>query len=286
MVRFNYDGHEPRVRLPGRADRHRTGAVRARRGTITKHPNTISTHHNSTQQGYDFLFYHIHPETEATGAEAEAGAAPDATSHFLSTPLEGEVATTEGFDKHYQKTESHDKYLQGCRSPADNGELRSSPWCKVAVLDRVLQLGYKYAVIIDTDALFVDMERSIPQLLDEYVDPARRLEQGGAAGVFISNDKPFRANRVNSGFMIAQASPEAQRFLRAWWDTPSGEWRTRSPFEQEVLNLEREAGNNTALLENVEAMDLTLMLHGPQDSAYVLQCYRSTLVLPANAGVH
>ena len=136
------------------------------------------------------------------------------------------MATPEVFDRHYQKTEKHDKYLQGCRSPADNGKLRSSPWCKVAVLDKVLQLGYKYVVIIDTDALFVDMKRSVPQLLDEYVDPARRIEQGGAAGVFISSGKPFRAHRVNSGFMIGQASSEAQRFLQAWWDTPSGKWRS------------------------------------------------------------
>ena len=174
------------------------------------------------QHGYDFLFYHIHPETDPATAEAKAeagatgastGVARNGTSYFLSTPLEGEVATPEVFDRHYQKTEKHDKYLQGCRSPADNGKLRSSPWCKVAVLDKVLQLGYKYVVIIDTDALFVDMKRSIPQLLDEYVDPARRIEQGGAAGVFISSDKPFRAHRVNSGFMIGQASSEAQRFL-------------------------------------------------------------------------
>ena len=261
------------IARPGQLGPSRHDAARSSNNPPQPPPHPTTT---LSQQGYDFLFYHIHPEAtdDPTTAEATAaGTAPNATSHFLSTPLEGEVATTEGFDKHYQKTENHDKYLQGCRSPADNGKLRSSPWCKVAVLDRVLQLGYKYAVIIDTDVLFVDMERGIPQLLDEYVDPARRLEQGGAAGVFISNDKPFRAHRVNSGFMIAQASPEAQRFLRVWWDTPSGEWLTRSPFEQEVLNLEREAGNNTVLLENGEAMDFTLMLHGPYDGAYVLRLY-------------
>lgn len=263
MVRRHHHGHEPRVRLPGTAGRpierrHRTAGCSNR--SWLGHDTTKSSLHIQ-QHGYDFFFYHIHPEPDPAAVSTTES---NATSHFLSTPLEGEVVTTEGFDRHYQETESHDKYQQGCRSPADNGELRSSPWCKVAVLDKVLQLGYKYAVIIDTDALFVDMERSIAQLLDEYVDPARRVEQGGTAGVFVSSDKPFRAHRINTGFMIAQASPEAQRFLRAWWDTPSGEWLTRSPFEQEVLNLEREAGNNTALLENGEPMSLTLMLHGPR----------------------
>jgi hypothetical protein len=165
--------------------------------------------------------------------------------------------------------ERHEKYEQGCRSPADGGELRSSPWCKVAVLDKVLQLGYKYAVFIDTDAAFVDLELSIPELLNKYAEPMHRLEQGGKAGVFISDDKPFRSNRTNTGFLIGQASAEAQRFLRAWWQMPSGQWRTRSPFEQEVLNLEREAGNNTALVENGSKLSLSLMVHGPQEGEYV-----------------
>lgn len=239
----------------------------------------INTTH---QHGYDFLFYHIHREEEEEAQEEEKKAqaekalsthatppAPGAvsTSHFLETSPDEEIQSAAGFEKHYQKTEAVDKYQQGCRSPADGGALRSSPWCKVAVLDRVLQRGYKFAVVIDTDALFVDFELGIPALLDKHVNATQRLENGGHAGVFISNDQPFRPTRVNTGFMVAQASPEAQRFLRAWWDTPSGEWLTRSPFEQEVLNLEREAGNNTALLENGAHMDMSLLFNGPKDGA-------------------
>jgi hypothetical protein len=240
----------------------------------TAPPHPISTLH--PQHGYDFLFYHIHPEDppspNATTTTHTPGAA--ATSHFLEMPPAEEVASAEGFEKHYHNAEAADKYFQGCRSPADKGELRSSPWCKVAVLDRVLQLGYKYAVIIDTDAMFVDLDLSLPQLLDKYVEPSRRLEQGGKAGVFVSSDQPFRHDRVNTGFMVAQASPEAQTFLRAWWDTPSGEWLTRSPFEQEVLNLEREAGNNTAILEHGASMTLSLLFNGPKNGACVFACVR------------
>lgn len=233
------------------------------------------------RHGYDFLFYHIHREAEAVEGKAQAAQAPStnvnttdpapgavSTSHFLETSPTEEIQSKEGFEKHYQKTEAVDKYQQGCKSPADGGALRSSPWCKVVVLDRVLQLGYKYAVVIDTDALFIDFNLSIPAMLDKYVNSTQRLENGGHAGVFISNDQPFRNERVNTGFMIAQASSEAQRFLRAWWDTPSGEWLTRSPFEQEVLNLEREAGTNPVLLENGARMELSLLFNGPKDGAF------------------
>ena len=105
---------------------------------------------------------------------------------------------------------------------------------------RALDMGYKKVLFLDSDAFFSDTSVTIPNLIQQYVEP-QDLSMGKT--VFFSGDLPYRHDRVNTGVILAMAHPGTTSFLRGWWAPPSGRWARNSPFEQEVVNRWYEAGN-------------------------------------------
>ena len=136
----------------------------------------------------------------------------------------------------------HDRKHQiVCAHPTLGG--RSPPWCKILALHDTLSarvdptdeksvLAYDYAVWVDSDLVFHDTSRSVPELLREF-------SAGGEPHKYYAwfpSNWPWHNWLPNTAFMILRNGVNARTLLGNWWDAPSGvPYAHCHMYEQEPL---------------------------------------------------
>lgn len=114
-------------------------------------------------------------------------------------------------------------------------------WSKPALMKRFLQY-YDYVVYMDSDAVFVDHEKKIQDVLQRYFENDPKVcmvmakdcpsSEGGCSNVFSENDG-------NAGVIIAKNKKETFDVLQGWFDATSDKcarWKTEFPYEQACIN--------------------------------------------------
>lgn len=97
---------------------------------------------------------------------------------------------------------------------------RATPWCKLAAVADSLAVGYKWVLILDSDAFFkssgATATRGIPQLIEQY---RGHYWERGDFDLWLASNSPWGETRANTGMQIWKNTPAAWNLLRLWWQT-------------------------------------------------------------------
>ena len=121
-------------------------------------------------------------------------------------------------------------------------------WSKPLLVKRHLH-NYKYLFIIDSDAIFIDFNKSIEYLIDKYFinDDVCII-----AGFDCYNESYcFTENKLNAGVMMFKNIPKTFEILNKWYDGPNNEcidWKYNHPREQECINIIKKNYENNFLI--------------------------------------
>ena len=113
-------------------------------------------------------------------------------------------------------------------------------WSKPALMKRYLQYN-DYVVYIDSDAIFIDHEKKIEDVLPSFFTDGKvcmvmakdcASKDGGCSNIYSDND-------LNCGVIIAKKSKETLDVLQGWFDATSStceQWKNKFPYEQACMN--------------------------------------------------
>jgi hypothetical protein len=98
---------------------------------------------------------------------------------------------------------------------------RHNTWVKVEEIRRTLQEGYQFVIFTDSDIVFPNLKLPMEYLLDHW-----NIDSTVAMAAALAPDEPEKYDRlghrnVNTGFMIAQNTPEVMPLLKDWIECPS-----------------------------------------------------------------
>ena len=159
---------------------------------------------------------------------------PDSGFIRYSSAVAQHYADLHGYDFRYQIVPPlADDPLVACRSA--KGCPRHVAWAKLLAIHKLLLEGYESVCYVDTDVMFTDIDRTIPQFVAETP-----LAWGSRSGdVLFLNNKPYGALEHNdmpcSGVILLSGGGFATEFLRTWYELDVPEHDLRHPWEQNAL---------------------------------------------------
>lgn len=144
---------------------------------------------------------------------------------MLYTPNVAEYAQlTETINRIYAEKHGYDFVVFKDRMAND----RAPQWDKVKVLEKVLDMGYKYVFWIDADAYFNIHEIPLEAFLDEDHE------------MYICDDLPnsqgYSNCWVNTGTMLIKNTAFMRQFVTRWWNTNMPKYMYGNYHEQTVLD--------------------------------------------------
>jgi len=159
---------------------------------------------------------------------------PDRAFIRYSSAVAQRYAERHGYDFRYQIVPPlADDPLVACLSA--RGRPRHVAWAKLLALHQLLLEGYESVCYVDTDVMFMDIDRAIPQFVAETP-----LAWGSRSGdVLFLNNKPYGTLDLNdmpcSGVILLSAGVFASQFLRTWYELDIPEHDLGHPWEQNAL---------------------------------------------------
>ena len=153
-------------------------------------------------------------------------------------------------------------------------------WSKSVLVNRHLH-NYKYLFIIDSDAIFIDFEKSIEYLINKYFtnDDICIL----ASNDCYSKDLCWVSHNLNAGVMLFKNTPKTFEILNKWYNGTENEcieWKYRHPREQECINIIRQNYQNNILIIPYYEMNSIdgifvkhYMLHSSEDRNSYISSY-------------
>ncbi len=121
-------------------------------------------------------------------------------------------------------------------------------WSKSVLVKRHLQ-NCNYLLIIDSDAIFIDFDKSIQYLIDKYFI---NKDVCIVAGTDCYSKYYCWSNiNLNAGIMMFKNTPKTFEILNKWYDGPNNvckDWKYRHPREQECINIIKKNYKNNILI--------------------------------------
>jgi hypothetical protein len=116
------------------------------------------------------------------------------------------------------------------------GNPRHAAWVKILAIFRLLSQGYESICYVDTDIVFVDLQRSVQDFMQKTP-----LAWGNRNGdVLFLNNKPWGGKEGDkmpcSGVIFARASDFSRSFVRSWYELDLPEHDLVHPWEQRALH--------------------------------------------------
>lgn len=135
---------------------------------------------------------------------------------------------------------------------------RATPWCKLAAVAESLASGYKWVLILDSDAFFKSSgptaTRGIPQLIQDF---RGHYWERGEFDVWLASNSPWGETRANTGMQIWKNTPTAWNLLRLWWQTDAK--ATEHAYEQhgfvELMKHHHELRSDFGILSKLRWME-------------------------------
>ncbi|KAK0640588.1 hypothetical protein B0T16DRAFT_334822 [Cercophora newfieldiana] len=154
-----------------------------------------------------------------------------------NTPTaENMLPRTAGFLSHYLYAQIHNYSYRFVRAPSYAD--RAPHWAKVIFTQELLK-QFDIVVMMDYDAMFPSPEVPLEWMLNYWkLDRDVIVAMAEDPNVDVNLDARGRLN-INTGFIIAQASDNAQRMFKDWAECPEetrykdcGQWKNRMFHEQ------------------------------------------------------
>lgn len=181
----------------------------------------------------------------------------------MSLMVSSLYACKHGYDIVYVKMKNESK---PCYHPT-RGK-RAKPWCKVVGMHFALSLGYKFVLYLDSDVLFVDLNKSVEQWMeineDNSISPTTTgadirsgnkiyhgLKLSNASIIAGSDWNPWVmkdiGSRVNTGVLILKNEPLTKEIIESWWNY-EGEKEIKYDYDQNpfTVNVLDKYPNNVA----------------------------------------
>jgi hypothetical protein len=118
-------------------------------------------------------------------------------------------------------------------------------WSKPILVKRHLY-NYEYLLIIDSDAIFIDFEKSLDYLINTYfTNDDICIIAGGDC--FNSSTCWGAKDDLNAGVMLFKNIPKTFEILNNWYEAANNEcidWKYQHPREQQCLNILKSKYNN------------------------------------------
>jgi hypothetical protein len=110
-------------------------------------------------------------------------------------------------------------------------EDRHPIWAKIKRLREHLS-EYDCVLQMDADAIFINHDRRLEDLYDEYMRPSSVMLVGTNR---YSETVTWNDSEVNTGVFMLKNVSDAHRMLEYWWENP-GPWKRGWPVEQGAFN--------------------------------------------------
>lgn len=128
-------------------------------------------------------------------------------------------------------------------------------WSKPTIVRQYLKY-FDYVMFIDSDAVFIDHNKTIEDFINQYMTPDVHVLWSEDC---LDKNYCYDKNTGNAGVMLFRNSQKTMEILDAWYSAPENglckEWKYNHPREQKCLNILTKVYPSEIRLLNYNAMN-------------------------------